>query len=260
MAGLLAAVEGKADALSGDKAAGVVAHHHGHEARLAGGAGQRAGDARQALHDRIIGRAVVVTAAAAEGQDRAMDQPRVFRRQARMVEAGAAERLGPHVAHEHVGAGDQAAYRRKPIGLLEVEHYRALVAVKVDELARQAGIAAALRHAAQKVAARRLDLEPVGAVVGQGARADRPDDDGREVDDAHAGPGTVAHLANSSSISPHSTPFLSAAQIFRWPSFCASPRTSIKSPTHSGCTRRAVTPLSVPVAWRSAASTMRCML
>src|SRR5882757_1743781 len=173
-----------------------------------------------------------------------------------MIEAGAGERFGPHVADEDIGAGDQPKQGGVPVRLLEIEDDRALVAVEVDELARHAGMAAAFGHGAQEIAAGRLNLDDVGAVVGERSRADRPDDDRRQVDDADARERTAAHAANSSSISPHSTPFLSAAQIFRWPSFGASPRTSIRSPTQSGCTRRAVKPVSVPVAWRSAASTM----
>jgi hypothetical protein len=54
-------------------------------------------------------------------------------------------------------------------------------------------IAAALRHGAQQVTARRLDLDDLGAVVGQGAGADRPDDDRRQVDHLHARERTTAH-------------------------------------------------------------------
>src|SRR5262249_16351589 len=134
----------------------------------------------------------------------------------------------------------------------------ALVAVEVDELARHAGVAAALGHGAQQVAARRLDLDDVGAVVGERAGADWSDDDGGEVDDADAGEG-AAHFENSRSISPHSVPFLSAAQILSLPSFCSSPRTSIRSPTHSGWTRRAVQPVNVPLACLRAPSIIRCI-
>src|SRR5919109_4575334 len=99
-------------------------------------------------------------------------------------------------------------------------------------------MAAALGHGAQKIAAGRFDLDHIGAVVGKRARADGADDHGREVDYAHAREraaiGLGCHCANSSSISPQSTPFLSAAQMLSLPFFCTSPRTSMKSPTHSG--------------------------
>src|ERR1044072_2876489 len=92
------------------------------------------------------------------------------------------------------------------------------------------------------VAGRRLDLDHFGAVVRERARADRPDHHRRQVDDTHAVERT-AHRANSRSISPHNTPFLSAAQILSLPSFCASPRTSRESPTHSGWTSRVGEPV-----------------
>ena len=157
-----------------------------------------------------------------------------------MVEAGARQALGPHVAHEDVGALDQAQQRGEPVRLLDVQSDRALVAVEVDELAGHAGIAAALGHGAQQVAAGRLDLDHLGAIVGERARADRADDHGREIDDAHALERTPtflgAHLPNSSSISPHSTPGPAPDSL----KALSSPRTSMKSPTHSGCTSRAV--------------------
>ena len=161
-----------------------------------------------------------------------------------MVEAGARQPLGPHVAHEHVGLADQAEQGVEALRLLDVEADRALVAVEVDEFARHAGIAAALGHGAQQIAARRLDLDHVGAVVGQRAAADRPDHDRRHVDDADSVERAAHDLLpglNSRSISPHSVPFLSAAQSLTLPSAAwFSPRTSIKSPTHSGWTSRAV--------------------
>jgi len=240
LACLLATIEREADALRGDQAGGVVAHHHRHEARFAKRALEGAGDAGQALHDRIVGGTVVVAATATEGENRAMDEPRIVLGKARMVEAGARQCLGPDVAHEDVGPRDQPAECGEPVGLLQVEQDRALVAVEVYELARHTGAAAALGHGAQQVAAGRLDFDHVGAIVGEGAAADRADNDGRQIDDPDSRERSVAHTLNSSSISPQSTPFLSAAQIDWRPSFAGCPRTSIKSPTQIGCTRRAV--------------------
>ena len=136
----------------------------------------------------IVGRPVEVAAAAAEGQDRAVDQPRV------VLGAGShgRGRRGPAPRAARCSrTRRRAAIRRSraasPSGFLRSSTIERLLRLKLMNLPDMPGLRLPSRHGAQQVAARRLDLDDVGAVVGQRARADRADDDGRQVDDAHAG-------------------------------------------------------------------------
>ena len=70
---------------------------------------------------------------------------------------------------------------------LEVEGERALVAVEVHELAGQLAAVRLAADRAQQVAAGRLHLDDVGAVVGEIERGGGADHDGGEIDDANAG-------------------------------------------------------------------------
>jgi hypothetical protein len=149
-----------------------IGHHHRHETWLASRACDGAGDAGKALDDRIVGRRLKYRPPRPKAR---IEQ--WIRRGLRLLslawyEAGAGQRLGSNVAHEHVGLVDQAEQGVEPFGLLDVEPDRALVAIEVDELAGHAWIAAALRHGAQEVATGRLDLDDLGTVVGERARAE----------------------------------------------------------------------------------------
>jgi hypothetical protein len=93
-------------------------------------------------------------------------------------------------------AGDQGIERALVIGLLEVEHHAALVAVEVEEHHRHA-LGARRPHLPCGIAARRLDLDHVGAGIAQDLRRQRAEHVDREIDHPHAGerprPGRVAH-------------------------------------------------------------------
>ena len=118
---------------------------------------------------------------------RVIDQPRVAGEQVAGRQAEALERARPEVLDEHVGLGDEVADEGEVVGILEVGDDRALVAV--GQLPPQA-LAVALvapRHVAQAVAAGPLDLDHVGAEVGEVAGAVRSGEHGRQVDDPDVG-------------------------------------------------------------------------
>jgi hypothetical protein len=79
--------------------------------------------------------------------------------------------------------------------LLEIEHDRPLVAVEVHELAGQFTARRPAAEGAQEVAGRCLDLDDVGAVVGEIERRRRPDHDGGQVDHADACKCSSTHRA-----------------------------------------------------------------
>ena len=74
--------------------------------------------------------------------------------------------------------------RRAPVLRLEVDDDRALPAVERDEVAADAG--RDRHHVPVAVAGRRLDLDDVGAEVGEEHAAERAGDVLRVLDDAHA--------------------------------------------------------------------------
>ena len=99
-------------------------------------------------------------------------------------QAEALERTRPEVLDEHVGLVEEREEDVAVGGDLEVEDDRALVAI--DELPPQALAVArvAPRQATKGVAVRVLDLDDVGAEVGEVARAVRTGEHGRQIDDA----------------------------------------------------------------------------
>ncbi len=99
-------------------------------------------------------------------------------------EAEALERAGPEVLDEHVGVVDERQQHVAVGVVLEVEDDRALVAI--DELPPQAFAVARVApcQAAEGVAVGALDLDDVGAEVGEVASAVGTGEHGRQVEDA----------------------------------------------------------------------------
>ena len=113
-----------------------------------------------------------------------MDEARIDLAQILVGKLQAPHRRRTGVGEEDVGAGAELQQRLARRRLLQVEHEAALVAVElqierahVRALCRRAG-------AAHQVAASGLDLDHVGAVVGEDLRRERAGDHRRGVDDA----------------------------------------------------------------------------
>ena len=91
--------------------------------------------------------------------------------QSRPAKTEPVEDAGTVVFDQDIGLVDQLQQRRLVVGLLQVQHNRPLVAVPGHEwraFAIDEG-----RHAAGGIALRRLDLDDLGAMVGQQHRAVR---------------------------------------------------------------------------------------
>jgi hypothetical protein len=97
-----------------------------------------------------------------------VDQPLVQCRQRRVVQAEPGQRAGLEVLHHHVGAERQLARQRGAVGVLQVDADALLVAVEHRE---EAGAGA--QQPARGLAADRLDLDHLGAQVGQHHAAGR---------------------------------------------------------------------------------------
>src|SRR5215510_5043474 len=103
---LFAPVESKTDRLSRNQTGNVIGHHHWHEAWFADRAVERAGHAGEALDDWIVGGPVEIAPTTTEGEDRAVNEPRISLSKAREIEARPLQRLGPHIGDEHVGTSE----------------------------------------------------------------------------------------------------------------------------------------------------------
>ena len=97
-------------------------------------------------------------------------------------EAHLLQRAGAKVLDEHVGRGDEPQQRILGGGVAQVEHERALVARVGLPVQREAGVA----PVAQRIARRRLDLDHVGAEVGELQRQHVAGDQARQIEHADA--------------------------------------------------------------------------
>ena len=135
------------------------------------------------LCDRIEARAQGERPLAAIGGDRAIDQPRIGRRDRRIVEAELLHHAAGKILHHYVGFRDQFArnLQRRRVG--EVERDAALVAVEAE---KGRALAADFRMfiVARIVAAIGIfDLDDLGAEIGQRLRTGGPRNNTGEIDD-----------------------------------------------------------------------------
>ena len=124
---------------------------------------------------------------AAEAGRRGVDDVGPDRLDLLVAEAQALHRAGPKVLHQHVGALEQAQDHRLAVRVLEVDGDPALVAVgRKVEGGEPVDKGLGAGPVALEGAARRLDLDHVGAHVGEILRPCRALQVVAEADDAHA--------------------------------------------------------------------------
>ena len=144
------------------------------------------------MRDEIEAAALSVRPGPPKARDGAVDEAGIVLRQSLIAQAQPVERAGPKVLGDRVGRGDQLAQHLAPAIRLQVDGDPALVAVHHHE---GRGLAAdrGRRQLAGVVTVRRaLDLDHVGAHVGEHKAANRPSHDVAELDNAHPGKGTSA--------------------------------------------------------------------
>jgi hypothetical protein len=149
---------------------------------------RRAGDGHEARHrldDEVVRRPCRELTRLPEAGNTQVDEPRVARAQPCRIDLEPRGDPGAEVLYHHVAfrrqRGDDLAGARG----LEVERDALLVAVEQSEI--DARLADEWAEAARIVArARRLDLDHLGAEVGEQRRAIRPRHDAREIEHANA--------------------------------------------------------------------------
>ena len=132
-----------------------------------------------------------VRAVLAESGDAGDHEPRVAGEEHVRAESEALERAGTKVLHQHVGLVAEPQHHREIVGVLEVERDRPLATP--EELPPQGdaipGVAPAERTGGV-AAVGTLDLDDVGAKVGEVSRARGPRHHRRDVDDPQVGEGS----------------------------------------------------------------------
>ena len=115
------------------------------------------------------------------------------RPQALEIEAVFAQAAGLEILDQHVGAGGEPAHDRLALGRLEIHRDRALAAIAgveiggVEPLARRAFDEGRAPAAGIVAGARPLDLDDVGAEIGEALSGPGAGEDAREFEDFEAG-------------------------------------------------------------------------
>src|SRR5438552_5006030 len=141
-----------------------------------------AGDRHQAPHalrDLVDSRTIAIGAALSEAGDAAVDQARVDRADAFVVDAEPLLHVGAVVLHDDVGVLRELLEDLHGLGIAQVQRHAPLVAVQILEV-EPVPIAA---HAVSRPPARPPDLDGVGAPVDQLAHARRAGARPREIED-----------------------------------------------------------------------------
>ena len=153
-------------------------------------------DARLALDDQVVARPARLRPRLAEARDRAVDEPGIQRVDGLPAEAEPRERAGPEVLDQHVRAREELPEDRLPRLRLEVERDALLPAVDAHEVGRLAAGEGG-PGAGVVPLARLLDLDHLGAHVGEEHRGVGPREHAGQVDDAHAVEGPHGVLRRS---------------------------------------------------------------
>ena len=179
LAGALAPLQRRQDADHRIDAGEDVRHRHAGAGRLAvRRAGQRH-EAADALRHQIVAGARRIRPGLAEAGDRAIDQARAGRREARIVEAEFLQAADLEVLDQDVRLRRELAHDALAVLALEVAFDRALAAIGRMEIGGAEMAVLALdegRPPGARVVAglRALDLDDVGAEIGQHLACPRP--------------------------------------------------------------------------------------
>jgi hypothetical protein len=112
-----------------------------------------------------------------------MNQPGVRGREDILAQSKLLHDAGPVILEQHIGAGDELEQDRSAGVRAQVELDAALAAVVGDEIRT---VLLAAKGPERIAALRMLDLDHVGAEVGQHHARERSRDHGAQLDDAHA--------------------------------------------------------------------------
>ena len=139
-----------------------------------------------ALDDRVVDTAVRIGTRRPVAADRNVDEIGIQFAQGGLADSHAVDRSGAVVLHEDVGLLHESLQHFDPPLLREIDHHRALAPVAVGVQRRDA-VLALCADATDVTVGRCLDLDDLGALLGQDHRCKGPRDDRGNVDDANTG-------------------------------------------------------------------------
>src|SRR5205085_4152741 len=165
LAAPLAMKQGGRDAIGEKRRGEIIQHRAEHELRLVGPAALEHRHAGEALQHLVEATLLAERPLVAITGQPGINEARVELFKTRIIDAEASRHRGPEILDQHIGALDHAVQDRESLLLLQIEGNGALAAIGPEEkasLTRQAG-----GELAQHVALRRLDLDDVGAEIGE---------------------------------------------------------------------------------------------
>ena len=172
-AATLARQQRRGNRLSRGHRRGLVGDDGAHHTWLASAmVGLDLGQSRKRLNDRIVHALLSIGSVLTKARDRDVDDVRAYLAHHIFAEAHALDGTRPKVLHQHVGGGDELLEYSKTIFGFDVDRERALGAVARQERRGHAAVVDA--DAAHQLACWRLDLDHVGALVGQHHGRDWP--------------------------------------------------------------------------------------
>ena len=139
LAGVLALLQRRRDGERGIDAGEHVGERDAEPHRLAVGRAGDVHDAAHALHQQVVAGAVRVGPVLAEAGDRAIDQPRIVRREALVVEAVLRQAAELEILDQHVGARRELLDDALAFLGLEIDRDRALAAIAGEIVGGAAG-------------------------------------------------------------------------------------------------------------------------
>ena len=157
--------QGGRDAIGEKRRGEIIQHRAEHELRLVEPAALEHRHAGEALQHLVEATLLAERPLVAVTGQPGINEARVELFEARIIDAEASRHRGPEILDQHIGALDHAVQDRQPLLLLQIEGNGALTAIgpeKEASLTRQAG-----GELAEHVALRRLDLDDVGAEIGE---------------------------------------------------------------------------------------------
>jgi hypothetical protein len=205
LARLLAFQQRHQDPERAEEAGGQIGDRNTHPHRPASRLARDRHQPAQALRDLVDARALSVRAVLAETGDAGVHQARIDFAQRRVVDAQARLHIRAEVLHHHVGLGGEPAKGCRSLRRLQVERDAALVAMQVLEIGP---VARAPQGFADIQVLGQLDLDDIGAPIGQLANGRGTGADTRQVEDSEArkGAGSVRNGHVLTSQGAHAAP------------------------------------------------------
>ncbi|MGY3220527.1 hypothetical protein ACVIM5_001134 [Bradyrhizobium sp. USDA 4512] len=135
--------------------------------------------AAHALRDLIEARPLVIGAVLAEAGDAAIDDARVDRGEALIVDAELLLHVGAEILDHDVGLGGEALEHGEPALVFQVQRHGPLVAVQILKVGTPPGAA---RLLATGILGQRVDLDDIGAPIRELPHAGRPGADPGQIE------------------------------------------------------------------------------